>query len=235
MKPVSQRETLEHAITDRRAFIGSLAATVGTAGLVGVPTGTARAVQQWSPAHIRYGYSGIGWGTDVQEAVKETARMGLQGLEGHGPDWAAWFDRPLELKKLFQSAGVAMVSCSRDLDFFVKAGRGAPAHFVDRDQIPKMIDDHVNFARDFIKPSGCSHFKFTLGGRPENGPSDAEIKIIADALNEIGKRTIAFGIKLAPHPHIGGTVILEHEIRGLMDQTDPRFVWLVPDTAHLTL
>ena len=128
-----------------------------------------------------------------------------------------------------------MVSCSRDLDFFVRAERGAPAIFVARDQIPKMVDDHVNFARDFIKPSGCRHFKFTLGGRPENGPDDMEIKIIADALNEIGKRTAAFGIKLAPHPHIGGTVILEHEIRGLMSLTDPRFVWLVPDTAHLTL
>ena len=161
--------------------------------------------------------------------------MGLQGLEGHGPDWAAWFDRPLELKKLFDAAGIAMVSCSRDLNFFVKAGRGMPATFVDHAQIPKMIRDHVAFARDFIKPSGCAHFKFTLGGRPEGGPTDEHIKIIAEALNEIGKQTAAFGVKLAPHPHIGATVILEHEIRTLMNLTDPRFVWIVLDTAHLAL
>lgn len=161
--------------------------------------------------------------------------MGLQGLEGHGPDWAAWFDRPLELKKLFDAAGIAMVSCSRDLNFFVRAGRGMPATFVDQAQIPKMIRDHVAFARDFIKPSGCTHFKFTLGGRPEGGPTDAHIKIIAEALNEIGKQTAAFGVKLAPHPHIGATVILEHEIQTLMNLTDPRFVWIVLDTAHLAL
>ena len=220
---------------DRRTFLASAAAAIGVAGVCKLTGATAVAAAKWSAADIRYGYSGIGWGTNVQEAVGETARMGLQGLEGHGPDWAAWFDRPLELKKLFDASGIAMVSCSRDLNFFVRAARGAPATFVAQDQIPKMIDDHVAFARDFIKPFGCRHFKFTLGGRPEGGPSDAQIKIMAEALNEIGKRTAAFGMKLAPHPHIGATVILEHEIRTLMDLTDPRYVWLVTDTAHLAL
>jgi inosose dehydratase len=106
---------------------------------------------------------------------------------------------------------------------------------VAEDKIPKMIDDHVAFARDFIKPFGCRHFKFTLGGRPEGGPSDAQIAVIAKALDEIGKRTAAFGMKLAPHPHIGATVILEHEIRTLMRLTDPRYVFLVTDSAHLAL
>jgi inosose dehydratase len=219
-------------IADRRGFLVASAATIGVAGLYGLPGNAAR---RSGPADIRYGYSGIGWGTNVQEAVKEAARMGLQGLEGHGPDWAAWFDQPLELKKLFDASGIAMVSCSRDLNFFVRAGRGAPATFIERGQIPRMIDDHVNFARRFIKPFECNHFKFTLGGRPEGGPNDEQIKIIADALNEIGKRTAAFGIRLAPHPHIGATVILEQEIRSLMKQTDPRFVSIVLDTAHLAL
>lgn len=215
---------------DRRRFLASSAAALGVAGLSGLPGAAAP-----PPPDIRYGYSGIGWGTNVQEAIRETARMGLQGLEGHGPDWAAWFDRPLELKKLFDASGIAMVSCSRDLNFFVRPARGAPATFVERDRIPKMIDDHVNFARTFIKPFGCNHFKFTLGGRPEGGPTDAQIAIMAEALNEIGRRTAAFGMRLAPHPHIGATVILEHEIRALMNLTDPKLVWMVLDTAHLAL
>jgi sugar phosphate isomerase/epimerase len=222
-------------IADRRTFLAAAATSVGAASMRGLTGVSAVAAPNWSPADIRYGYSGIGWGTNVQEAVSETARMGLQGLEGHGPDWAAWFDRRLELKKLFDASGIAMVSCSRDLNFFVRPTRGAPATFVAEDKIPKMIEDHVAFARDFIKPFGCKHFKFTLGGRPETGPNDAQIKIIAQALNEIGKRTAAFGMKLAPHPHIGATVILEHELRTLMDLTDPRYVWLVTDTAHLAL
>ena len=208
---------------------------IGAVSLCDLVGASALVASDWRPADIRYGYSAIGWGTNVKEAISETARMGLQGLEGHGPDWAAWFDRPQELKKLFDAAGIAMVSCSRDLDFFARASRGAAATFVEQDQIPKMIDDHVAFARDFIEPFGCNHFKFTLGGRPEKGPNDEQIKIIADALNEIGNRTAAFGVKLAPHPHIGATVIMEHEIRSLMAQTDPRYVWLVTDTAHLAL
>ena len=44
---------------------------------------------------------------------------------------ANWFDRPLELKRLLEAAGISMVSCSRDLDFFVRAGREAPAIFID--------------------------------------------------------------------------------------------------------
>jgi inosose dehydratase len=229
---VSQDRRGKPGMADRRGFLAGSAAVIASAALYGLP---GNAAARPGPANIRYGYSGIGWGANVAEAVKEIARMGFQGLEGHGPDWAAWFDRPLELKKLFDASGVAMVSCSRDLNFFVRTGRGEPATFVGRDQIPKMIDDHVNFARTFIKPFGCNHFKFTLGGRPEGGPSDGQIKIIADALNEIGKRTAAFGIRLAPHPHIGATVILEHEIRSLMALTDPRLVWVVLDTAHLAL
>jgi sugar phosphate isomerase/epimerase len=215
---------------NRRAFLTGAAAVTGVslcdvAGLA--ETGR-------SP-DIRYGYSGIGWGKNVAEALGETARMGLQGLEGHGPDWSAWFDRPLELKRLFEGAGVAMVSCSRDLNFFVRPTRTEPVMFVAEGQIPKMIEDHVAFARDFLQPFGCRHFKFTLGGRPENGPNDGQIAVIANALNEIGRRMAEFDMKLAPHPHIGATVILEQEIRSLMRKTDPRYVFLVTDTAHLAL
>lgn len=220
---------------ERREFLGSalgVSAAAAAASLLGVQQASGA---NWSPADIRYGYSGIGWGTDVEEAIQETARIGLQGLEGHGPDWRAWFNRPLALKRLFDAAGISMVSCSRDLDFFVRPSRGAPVTFVDEELIPQMIQDHVAFARDFIKPFGCKHFKFTLGGRPEGGPDDAQLKIIAAALNEIGKQTAAFGMRLAPHPHIGATVILEHELRTMMALTDPRYVWLVTDTAHLTL
>jgi hypothetical protein len=80
-------------IADRRTFLAAAATSVGAASMRGLTGVSAVAAPNWRPADIRYGYSGIGWGTNVQEAVSETARMGLQGLEGHGPDWAAWFDR----------------------------------------------------------------------------------------------------------------------------------------------
>ncbi len=216
---------------DRRKISGGVFAAVGAGFL---PAGRAQA-EDWSPSEIRYGYSSITWGSDVEEAIAETARVGLQGIEGRRPDWLRYVNRPLDLKRQFDEAGLALVSCSRDLDFFARDAPGQAALFVDEAAIPKMIGDHVAFARDFIKPFGCKHFKFTLGGRSPEGPNDAQLKIIARALNEIGKQTMAFGIQLAPHPHIGGTVILEHEIRTILGQTDPNYVWMVMDTAHLTL
>ena len=74
-----------------------------------------------------------------------------------------------------------------------------------------------------------------MGSRPEGGPSDDQLKTLANTLNEIGRQTIAFGVRLAPHPHIWGPMERDHEIRKVMALTDPRYVWLTADTAHLTL
>ncbi|HWX90976.1 MAG TPA: sugar phosphate isomerase/epimerase, partial [Rhizomicrobium sp.] len=80
------------------------------------------------------------------------------------------------------------------------------------------------------------HFKMNNGGRPPGyDVSDEQIKVCADALNAIGKETIKFGIRLAPHPHVGSLIQNEHETRKLMELTDPQYVWLTTDTSHLTL
>ena len=73
-----------------------------------------------------------------------------------------------------------------------------------------------------------------MGSRPEGGPSDDQLKTLANTLNEIGRQTIGFGVRLAPHPHIWGPMERDHEIRKVMALTDPR-LWLTADTAHLTL
>ena len=93
----------------------------------------------------------------------------------------------------------------------------------------------VNFAHDFLAPCGCDHWKTNMGSRPEGGPSDDQLKTLANTLNEIGRQTIAFGVRLAPHPHIWGPMEREHEVRTVMAHTDPKYVWLTADTAHLTL
>ena len=196
MRETSLHSSIASVRLDRRKISGGVFAAVGAGFL---PEGRAQA-EDWSPSEIRYGYSSITWGSDVEEAIAETARVGLQGIEGRRPDWLRYVNRPLDLKRQFDEAGLALVSCSRNLDFFARDAPGQPAHFVDEAAIPEMIGDHVAFARDFIKPFGCKHFKFTLGGRSPEGPNDAQLKIIARALNEIGKQTMAFGINSRPTP-----------------------------------
>jgi len=74
-----------------------------------------------------------------------------------------------------------------------------------------------------------------MGARPVGGPTDDQLKRLSNTLNEIGRQTIAMGIRLAPHPHIWGPMEREADVRRVMELTDPKYVWLTTDTGHLTL
>lgn len=209
-------------ILERRQFLA------GAAALAAAPT-TALAAPK-GKVRFRFAASAISWDTNIEEAIKVTSRLGLPGLEPFRQNVVNYLDKPLALRKLFDDAGVTMVTCSN-------AGPNFSGTFYDAARIPKTISDHVAFARDFIRPFGyCDHFKMNMGSRPPDGEtSDDHIKIAADALNQIGRQTRELGIRLAPHPHVGSLIETEHEVRQLMALTDPQFVWLTTDTAHLAL
>ena len=129
---------------------------------------------------------------------------------------------------MFDDAGITMIDVSN-------GAKGQSTNFIDPEETPKTITDHVAFARDFLQPFGCTLWKCNMGARPAGGPTDDQLKRLADTLNEIGRQTIAMGIRMAPHPHIWGPVEREPEVRRMMELTDPKYVWLTPDTGHLTL
>ncbi|HUE65033.1 MAG TPA: sugar phosphate isomerase/epimerase [Rhizomicrobium sp.] len=183
------------------------------------------------PLAFRYGYSAISWGTNIEEAIKVGQRLKMPGIEPFRDNVLNYLNKPLALKKLMDDAGVQMVTCSNG------GGPDFSGNFFDPAKTPKTIADHIKLARDFIRPFGyCDHFKMNNGPRPPGyDVSDDQIKVCADALNAIGMETIKFGIKLAPHPHVGSLIQTEHETRKLMELTDPRYVWLTTDTSHLTL
>ena len=165
---------------------------------------------------------------DAEFWIKRVAQLGLQGIEFYGDGIEAWRSNPLGLKKLFDEAGISFIDASN-------GEQGQSTNFIDPDQIPKTIADHVAFARDFLQPLGADHWKCNMGARPPGGPSDDQLKRLADTLNEIGRRTLPMGIRLAPHPHIWGPMERDKEIRRVMDLTDPKYVWMTADTGHLTL
>lgn len=221
----------------RRSFLGSalaLSGAVGT-GLIGSAAADAVQSSNWTaPApdmRFRFACSAAAWSNNIEKAIEVTSRLGLPGLEPFRHDVANYLDRPLTLRKMFDDAGVSMVTCSNG------GGPDFSGNFFDAATINKTVADHIKFARDFIRMFGyCDHFKMNMGARPPGGETkDEHIKIAADALNQIGKETITFGIRLAPHPHVGSLIETEHEVRTLMSMTDPRYVWIVTDTAHLTL
>lgn len=165
---------------------------------------------------------------DIEWAIKRIAAVGLQGIEPYAKQIEKHRSNPLALKQLFDEAGIALIDVSN-------GAKGQSTNFIDPGQTPKTIADHVEFAREFLQPFGCDLWKCNMGARPPGGSSDEQLKRLADTLNEIGRQTIAMGIRLAPHPHIWGPVEREHEVRRMLELTDPRYVWLTPDTGHLTL
>ena len=222
---------------NRRDFIYSLLAFSGASSQL-----WAAATKSLDPIdpNIRYGITGSLWGdwpngnlrmsTDLQQIISDTARVGLQGIEPYARQLGDFVGKPLALKQMCEAAGISLIDVG-DLP----PAQLSPKAWITTDGNAELITRMVSFARDFLAPCGCDHWKTNMGARPEGGPSDDQLKNLANTLNEIGRQTIAYGVRLAPHPHIWGPMERDHEIRRVMALTDPRYVWLTADTAHLTL
>ena len=128
-------------------------------------------------------------------------------------------------------------SLRRDPHHHLQQGhRGRPpVDFITPELRQETIDDHIPWVQKNHTYFGCKHFKINMGRRAPEGTSDDDLKVLADSLNALGQATAEIGVKLSPHPHIWGPVERPEEIHRLMELTDPRYVYLLPDTAHLNL
>ena len=209
----------------RRHFIQTSAALAAVAGAPGA------ALAQAKPLPFRYAYSATSWDTNVEEAIRVGSKLGYPGIEPFRNNVINYLGKPLALKKIMDDHNIQMVTCSNG------GGGDFTTNFYDPAKVDKSVKDHIAFARDFILPFGyCKHFKMNMGSRPPGyDTNDEQIKRCADAMNRIGKETIKFGIKLAPHPHVNSLVQNQHEVDLLMKETDPNYVWLTADLSHLVL
>jgi len=166
---------------------------------------------------------------DLQpEHVAMIAQTGFPGIEPYRSMATHYVNDPHALKAILDQHGITLVTCSN-------GGAGQSTNFIDPAKRQQTIDDHVAFARDWLKVFGCSHFKINMGARPAGGTTESDLKAIAETISEIGKRTAEFGVLLAPHPHIWGPIERPSEVHRLMELTDPRYVGLIVDTAQINL
>jgi inosose dehydratase len=168
------------------------------------------------------------FGPLTKEAVELTARFGFPGIEPYRSMGMEWVEKPRELKAILDANNVRLITCSN-------GGAGQSTEFIDPAARQQTIDDHVAFCRDFLSVFGCTWFKINMGRRREGGTTAEHVKHIADTINELGRKTLELGIKIAPHPHIWGPIERPEEVRALLDQTDPQYVYWIPDTAQLNL
>ncbi|MDA0204102.1 MAG: sugar phosphate isomerase/epimerase [Acidobacteria bacterium] len=211
---------------NRREFLGVV-------GLAAVGCSNSTAPEQTSVApetasKIRFAYSGFPWSENVEEAIAMAAKYGFHGVEPFRNHVMKYVDDPQALKAKFDEAGISMATCSN-------GGQGMTIDFIDPAQTAQTIDDHFAFARDFLTVFGCKHFKFNMGRRPEEPTTDEQLQTMAATLNELGKRTADIGIRIAPHPHIWSPLERKNEVERMFELTDPEYVSITADTAHLTL
>ncbi len=228
---------------NRREFIGSTLALASS-----YAWGAALKSLDPIDPYMRFGITGALWGgwpngnlrmsTDMQQIISDTARFGLQGIEPYARQLGDYETRPLALKQLCEASGISLIDVGDLPPAYLRTKSASNPQlnpWINAEGNAELIAAMVNFAHDFLAPCGCDHWKTNMGSRPEGGPSDDQLKTLAHTLNEIGRRTIAFGVRLAPHPHIWGPMERERDMRRVMELTDPKYVYLIADTAHLTL
>src|SRR6185436_3172849 len=110
---------------------------------------------------ILFGTTSSIWGQqhDIVWAVKRIKDLGLQGIEPYANNIEDYRSNPLALKKIFDDAGITMIDVSN-------GAKGQSTNFIDPAEIPKTIETHVAFARDFLQPFGCTLWKCNMGARP---------------------------------------------------------------------
>ncbi len=177
---------------------------------------------------IHFAMGGAIFGQLEESDVEMIHRLGLPGIEPYRSMGMKWVENPRELKRVLDADDVRLITCSN-------GGPGQSTEFIDPAARQQTIDDHLAFCRDFLSVFGCSWLKINMGRRRPEGTTPEQVKRIADTINELGRKTLELGIKIAPHPHIWGPIERPEEVRGLLDQTDPAIVWWIPDTAQLNL
>lgn len=68
---------------------------------------------------------------------------------------------------------------------------------------------------------------------PEVEDEREAISNMARLMNAIGKVALEYGIKVGVHPHVHGLIENPRQIDQLMEQTDPKYFNLAPDTAQI--
>jgi inosose dehydratase len=112
----------------------------------------------------------------------------------------------------------------------------------DPSKVRATIADNISLAKDHIAVCGGHSLKVNLTMRDltahptPNWWSTEDLGVLAKTLNEIGKGTADAGVKFCFHPHNWTLIDTNYEeVKRIMDLTDPKYVFMVADTAHLSL
>jgi inosose dehydratase len=159
-------------------------------------------------------------------SINEASEVGYHWIETFWPYVARWENKPQELKDILHKLNLKLETVSN--------GAGMRTDFVDPRQRDGVIQDHMKLVR-FIHSFGCDHLKINCGGVRTPGDETTAYKEMATTFTEIGKQMTDMGMKFGIHAHLNSSFETRQDVDAMMELTDPKHVYLICDTGHVTM
>jgi inosose dehydratase len=170
------------------------------------------------------GYATISWpDSQFQQALETISRLGFKGVQILGWVRQAYAGkREIALRQRLERLKLKPVvfSCW-DVN-------------LDPD---KPEDESAPFGADaeYQKQLRGLYLQVTDGGNPHRHYSDEAVQALGARMNALGKVAREHGVELGYHPHFGTLGETRQGLGRLLAATDPRYVKLIADVAHLAL
>ncbi len=88
---------------------------------------------------------------------------------------------------------------------------------------------------EFFSRLGGTFLQVTDGGDPTKEYSAEDVRALGARMNAVGKMAQDFGLTLGYHPHFGTLGETRQGLGRVLDATDPKYVKLIADVAHMAL
>jgi inosose dehydratase len=169
---------------------------------------------------LKIGYTGITWGNDSEQAIKDISDFGFYGFETFGNVLEAW-EAKGGLAKVLDEHKLPLISGYCSCNLVEPAKR--------KDELEKM----ARWARLIRK---CGGTVSVIG--PNSVPRDGydfkanKANIIA-SLNETAKMLTDAGMVPVLHQHTGTCIETRDEVYAVLDAVDTRYLKFGPDVGQL--
>ncbi len=161
-------------------------------------------------------------------SIDEASAVGYRYVETFWNYVERWEHNPQGLKDELDKRGLRLETVSN--------GGRMRVNFVDPRERAGTIDDHMKLIH-FIKWFSCDHLKINCGSRPKDIDQRRTeyCREMAITFNELGKRMTDMGMKFGIHAHLGSPFQIKEEVDRVMELTDPKHVYFICDTGHVTM
>ncbi len=195
----------------------------------------------FDPKTVSLGIAPIGWCNDdmpelgaentFQQTVSEMALAGFTGCE-IGNKYPT---DPAELKKALDLRGMRIASRWYSSFILTRSMEEEEKDFIaNLDFLEAVGANHINVSEQSYSIQGKVDVPILTGGH-KHVMNDEEWDRFTTGLNKLGKLSMEkYGIRTCFHHHMGTVCQTVEETTRLMENTDPKYVFLCFDTGHFT-